>query len=86
MEVILKILVWLIRTPYRWLGYPRNITKFCGSVSAKKRNEFAKFEIDNFWMLGSTDHASITGGCLFSREKAVNDVNSHVGFCFLVGV
>ena len=26
------------------------------------------------------------GGCLFSREKAVNDVNSHVGFCFLVGV
>ena len=27
-----------------------------------------------------------TGGCLLSREKAVNDVNSRVGFCFLVGV
>ena len=27
-----------------------------------------------------------TGGCLFSREKAVKDVNSRVGFCFLVGV
>ena len=27
-----------------------------------------------------------TGGCLLSREKAVNDVNSHVEFCFLVGV
>ena len=28
----------------------------------------------------------ILRGCLFSREKAVNDVNTHVGFCFLVGV
>ena len=27
-----------------------------------------------------------TGGCLLSREKAVKDVNSRVGFCFLVGV
>ena len=27
-----------------------------------------------------------TGGCLFSREKAVKDVKSRVRFCFLVGV
>ena len=27
-----------------------------------------------------------TGWCLLSREKAVKDVNSRVGFCFLVGV
>ena len=27
-----------------------------------------------------------TGGCLFSREKAVKDVESSVRFCFLVGV
>ena len=27
-----------------------------------------------------------TGGCLLSREKAVKDVNSRVGFCFLVGI
>ena len=27
-----------------------------------------------------------TGGCLFSREKAVKDVKSRVWFCFLVGV
>ena len=36
-----------------------------------------------FWSLFF--HVSV-GGCLFSREKAVKDVNSHVGFCFLVGV
>ena len=26
-----------------------------------------------------------TGWCLLSQEKAVEDVNSRVGFCFLVG-
>ena len=58
-EVILKNVVWLIRTPYKWLGYPRNITKFCGSVSAKKWNDFAKLEVDRFWTYGSTNHARI---------------------------
>ena len=28
----------------------------------------------------------VTGGCPLSREKAVEDVNTRVGFCFLVGV
>ena len=31
-------------------------------------------------------HEIYTGGCLFSREKAVKDVKSRVRFCFLVGV
>ena len=33
-----------------------------------------------------TAEINYEGGGLFSQEKAVNDVNSHVGFCFLVGV
>ena len=33
-----------------------------------------------------TRRTEYTGWCLLSREKAVKDVNSRVGFCFLVGV
>ena len=56
-----------------------SLTLYLVRLTALKENRI-KTRLTKFCWISNT------GGCLLSREKAVKDVNSRVGFCFLVGV
>ena len=59
-----------------------------GNVITVRKYEMKDDQLHLRKISSSQSHKIIssTGGCLFSREKAVKDVNSRVRFCFLVGV
>ena len=81
-EIILKWKYLLTSRIYFITVKMRNQTMFAHSCSFTRSERPLCLSV-GFRPIFENSH---TGGCLFSREKALKDVKSRVRFCFLVGV